>query len=83
MLSMDERNFHAWNYRIWLVRDVLKYNKTLVEKELEYLKSKIEDNFSNFSAFHFRSKHLAVKHTQLLEEKVEGQEETSKSEDKN
>jgi len=38
MLKMDERNFHAWNYRIWLVRDVLKYDKNLVVKELEYLK---------------------------------------------
>jgi geranylgeranyl transferase type-2 subunit alpha len=57
---MDERNFHAWNYRIWLIRDVMKYNKKVIASELEYLKGKIEDNFSNFSAFHFRSKLLSV-----------------------
>ncbi|KRX09792.1 hypothetical protein PPERSA_02664 [Pseudocohnilembus persalinus] len=68
MLQMDERNFHAWNYRIWLVRDVLKYNPKLIEKELEYLKQKIEDNFSNFSAFHFRTKHFTVQHQQKLED---------------
>lgn len=60
MLKMDERNFHAWNYRIWLIRDVLNFNTKIISKELEYLKQKIEDNFSNFSAFHFREKHLTV-----------------------
>jgi len=36
MLGLDERNFHAWNYRNWLVRDVLKCDKKYLENELKF-----------------------------------------------
>lgn len=58
MLALDERNFHVWNYRNWLV---LLAGGVWVEKELEFTKSKIETNFTNFSALHFRAKNLGRK----------------------
>ena len=58
MLGLDERNFHVWNYRNWLV---LLAGGVWVEKELEFTKSKIEANFTNFSALHFRAKNLGRK----------------------
>lgn len=58
MLLKDERNFHAWNYRNWLIKDVLKDEEKYIKKEIEYTSEKIKNNFSNFSAFHFRAKNL-------------------------
>lgn len=56
MLTLDERNFHVWNYRNWLNSIHFDF-----ATEIAYTKAKIEANFSNFSAYHFRSKHL-IKH---------------------
>ncbi|CED84161.1 Protein geranylgeranyltransferase type II, alpha subunit [Phaffia rhodozyma] len=60
MLSMDARNYHAWNYRrlalSFLPPDsVVPHSR---DSELAYTKKKIEANFSNFSAWHQRTKFM-------------------------
>ena len=80
MLKMDERNFHCWNYRDWVVDLFLKeiskrvsashtgeaaleakqiwhkFQKPLVEAECKMAIGMVSKNFSNYSAWHFRSK---------------------------
>ncbi|KAI0721632.1 rab-protein geranylgeranyltransferase [Cerioporus squamosus] len=56
MLEVDPRNFHAWNYRR-IVLENMPVKRTEIS-ELAYTKRKIEANFSNFSAWHQRSKVL-------------------------
>lgn len=67
MLDLDERNFHCWNYRNWLISEVEKSSMEYVERELAYTLAKYEKNFSNFSALHFRSKNLVKKYKYTLE----------------
>ncbi|KAI0336388.1 rab-protein geranylgeranyltransferase [Cubamyces sp. BRFM 1775] len=57
MLDADPRNFHAWNYRRYVLEEMpIKRSE---QSELAYTKRKIEANFSNFSAWHQRSKALS------------------------
>ncbi|EED91471.1 RAB geranylgeranyl transferase [Thalassiosira pseudonana CCMP1335] len=58
-LQMDERNFHCWNYRRFVVA-LLAELEELVTNEWDFTTSKIQDNFSNGSAFHYRSKLLSL-----------------------
>lgn len=54
------RQVHAWDYRRYVTRslpDSFKPQRT-EEDELRYTQKKIEANFSNFSAWHCRSKLL-------------------------
>lgn len=53
-LRQDQRNFHCWNYR----RAVHERSGLTFEEEFDYSTEKIQENFSNYSAFHHRSVYL-------------------------
>ena len=72
LLLMDERNFHCWNYRLWVAETLLseiesraddKSAATVVQeefmtKECDMAEQMIRKNFSNYSAWHYRGKLL-------------------------
>jgi len=54
LLLLDNRNFHCWGYKDWVENKL----ETSLEGKLQFTTLKIEENFSNYSAFHYRSKIL-------------------------
>jgi hypothetical protein len=50
-LKEDQRNFHCWNYR----RFIVTRGNISNENEILFSLEKIKENFSNYSAFHHRS----------------------------
>ena len=58
-LTKDPRNFHVWDYR---KRILTKHygdfwtNDLVLIKEIEFVMIKIKENFSNYSAWHWKSK---------------------------
>eukprot|EP00162_Nutomonas_longa_P012494 comp21120_c0_seq1/m.44633 comp21120_c0_seq1/g.44633 ORF comp21120_c0_seq1/g.44633 comp21120_c0_seq1/m.44633 type:complete len:555 (+) comp21120_c0_seq1:71-1735(+) len=51
LLNLDERNFHCWAYRSWIMTK-FKINYSL---DFDYTQQKVIENFSNYSAWHRRS----------------------------
>lgn len=57
LLERDARNFHGWHYRRYIVSNIEKSSsESLTKSEFDYTTKKINENFSNFSAWHNRNK---------------------------
>jgi len=60
----DDRNFHCWNYRVKLLSLISIYFQDtfqkFIEDELKFVLEKITVNFSNFSAWLYRSKLIPI-----------------------
>lgn len=58
MLNRDQRNYHAWGYRRYVVAQLESPEldgKSMAEDEFAYTTAMIQANLSNFSAWHNRS----------------------------
>ncbi|TPX32726.1 hypothetical protein SmJEL517_g04199 [Synchytrium microbalum] len=53
MLNLDSRNFHGWDYRRYVMQASGGIRSP--QEEFKYTSKKIEQNFSNYSAWHYRT----------------------------
>ncbi|KAF9348941.1 hypothetical protein BGX34_002155, partial [Mortierella sp. NVP85] len=74
-LDLDARNFHGWDYRRYIIRQLDLQDKAVNEKileraqtEFDFTTTKISQNFSNYSAWHNRSKLLGQLSENMNEE---------------
>lgn len=59
LLEKDSRNFHGWHYRRFVIQKLEQATSTsLTTEEFKYTTKKINENFSNYSAWHNRTKLL-------------------------
>ncbi|CAG8465807.1 2506_t:CDS:10, partial [Scutellospora calospora] len=61
MLDMDARNFHGWGYRRYVISKLSCIDSDAINicrTEFDFTTTKINQNFSNYSAWHQRSKLL-------------------------
>ena len=60
----DDRNFHCWNYRVKILSLISIYFQKnfpkFIEDELKFTIEKVTMNFSNFSAWLYRSKLIKI-----------------------
>jgi len=63
-LTMDDRNFHVWDYRRLLLN---KIGISLVD-ELKFSTERININFSNYSSWHYRSTLRSLDEKSVAEE---------------
>ena len=61
LLKLDQRNFHCWNH--WLL--ICKKVNQPIETQLAFTWDRIQENSSNYSAWHFRGELIK----QLIEKK--------------
>ncbi|KAK4689025.1 geranylgeranyl transferase type-2 subunit alpha, partial [Tremellales sp. Uapishka_1] len=80
MLDADSRNFHAWDYRRYILASLPPsfLPARTPRDELAYTTKKIESNFSNFSAWHCRTKILgglweSLSAAEVLHQKDQGE----------
>lgn len=58
-LDKDCRNFHCWNYRSFVVESLVGCrDQEILNQEFQYSYLKLTQNFSNYSAWHYRTKLL-------------------------
>jgi len=70
LLALDARNFHCWQYR----RTIAERLERSPEDELAFVTDQISRDFSNYSAWHYRSKVLEARgevDAQVLKEEFE------------
>jgi geranylgeranyl transferase type-2 subunit alpha len=66
MLTRDERNFHGWGYRRFVVGKLEALKGTMMEQEFAYTDKMMRAKLQNFSALHYRAKLLP----RLLQERT-------------
>jgi len=55
-LALDARNFHCWNYRRFVAEKAYTCGAATLTSELKFSSQKINEDFSNYSAWHYRTK---------------------------
>eukprot|EP00298_Acanthocystis_sp_HF-20_P019106 c22368_g1_i1.p1 GENE.c22368_g1_i1~~c22368_g1_i1.p1 ORF type:complete len:340 (-),score=113.75 c22368_g1_i1:28-1026(-) len=72
MLSVDPRNFHCWRHRQWVSQEAGER----YDQKLEFINAKINENFSNYSAWHYRSSILRSLENKIPSEDIKSFENT-------